>query len=392
MFISMIVPKIYGVDIELFLGILIVVYLVLFERIKIKSIHFYMMLPLFILVVISGINTIVLEERYAFFALIRVVLYLVITLIILDSTPIKTLWRYSCVFICINILIIYLEYLNIPFFKDLIRTVHEFFYTTRTVDYRAKGLFPGYASAGLFMGVSSIFILIGLKLNVIKGEKYLLLAMFSFFATIFTSRTGMIVSLIGIIILMFINKKENVKKIKIKKLFSYVLLTVFSVFLIKSIFELVNPEMFKITLLRTFEFYYSYKNGSGITTNSTEELVNTYSIPNDIHTFFIGNNKEPWITNGIQSDAGIIQTLYQYGVLGTLLFYLPVAIAVIYCLYINKKKSFSLLMLTMLLAFSEFKGGYIYSKFIFILYLIIFVTLINSKQKEIEGNKNVEID
>lgn len=375
-FISIIIPKYKSVDIELFYGIVLILIIFIIKKKNITDIKFLfsLIISIVLLIILSGITAILMSEYYAFLAALRVLLFLMINFLIINLVSTSVIWKSAYISIIFAVIIIYSEYLNIFGMREWIREINNIFYENRSVDYRAKGLFPGYASASVFFGIATVFLYIGVQFRELKHKSVHLVIVLCLIATIFTGRTGMLLALCGFFLIFIINYRTILKKITLNNLIkiSLIFLIGFGALqLIKS----VNEEVFYITQIRAFEFFYNYQDGGGLSTNSTDELFNTYTLPDEPRVILIGNNKAPWGSDGIESDSGYIQAAYQYGLLGFVLYYFPLIVILYFILRTRDIKYFYATILLFLFFLSDLKGSYIYSKSIFIMFLIVYLTI-----------------
>ena len=277
-------------------------------------------------------------------------------------------------FLLVNIAVLYVEYFNFLNLRDYLQELNSFVYGGRSVDYRAKGIYSGYSAAGVSSGFISIFAFYYTVKGKIEKKIGWILCFFAMLATFFTGRTGIVISMLGgfLFFIIFFKKILNVKFV-----FCFLLL-VFLTYLFyyfELLFFFVDADVFKITVIRTFESFYNLSSGKGLSSESTTQLIKTLGLPSDFHSLFFGNGLKPWSELSIrlgehQTDSGLVQIMFMYGIIPFFIYYFP-AFYIWVSSFVSpkqKKKDLGYLFVAFPLAvLSEVKGHYIYSSLIFVL-------------------------
>lgn len=157
----------------------------------------------------------------------------------------------------------------------------------------------------------------------------------------------------------------------IKNLLLFVCVIISLVFIFSLLLNYINLDNLYITYIRTFELFINYYKEGELHSESTTQLVKTFDVPNKLFDLIFGNGYEPWsqqsiTANSNQSDSGIFQNLYIYGLIGLFIYYTP--IVYIWTKSLKIKGTNLYISIMFLLGFiSEIKGHYIYSSLIFTL-------------------------
>lgn len=323
------------------------------------------------------------QDLFGIIRLVKLLLLLILVPLALSTIDEKVFHFYFPLFLLCAVIILYLEYFDIFGARIWVSQIHDFLYHGRDVTYRAKGLFAGYSAAGVtcgFISIYSLFYTFNKKIRSLLGWTLFIL---SVLATFFTARTGVAVSLLGVFSFIIINYKA----ILVFKNLVYSVLAVFLVCLIIFCFsDYFDFENMQITFIRTFELFLNYQSKGDISSESTTQLVKTMTLPSEAFEIFFGNGYQPWselsISSGAhQTDSGIFQTLFLYGLFGFLFYYLPVIFIFLKSFKKNREgiSVYSGYLISVIpIAFvSEIKGHYIYSNLIFV--LIVFPCFIERR-------------
>ncbi|EMQ2846247.1 hypothetical protein WFU86_001037 [Proteus mirabilis] len=364
-----ILPKIGSIDLVIIFGILFLIIHLLSKQKTYFDKNFLIFSSLILLLIINSfISLSVNETFFGLLRLIKNILLLIIIPIILLNINDKFFFKIFPILLLISISILYIEYFNILNLRSTINDIHEYIYGGRTVNYRAKGFYAGYSSAGVSCGLISIFSLFFTIKNNIKKPLGYTLFFFSFIATFFTGRTGIFISFIGIMCIVLFHLRYF---FTIKNLLLFVCVIISLVFIFSLLLNYINLDNLYITYIRTFELFINYYKEGELHSESTTQLVKTFDVPNKLFDLIFGNGYEPWsqqsiTANSNQSDSGIFQNLYIYGLIGLFIYYTP--IVYIWTKSLKIKGTNLYISIMFLLGFiSEIKGHYIYSSLIFTL-------------------------
>lgn len=364
------VPK-YFIDPFIILGLIVLIYEAVFiKNISVNKTLLLACVSIFKLMCISTISYLYYGDSFGLIRATRVLFLIFFSVYLLEKlshTNIKNILLITIVF---NTLLIYLEYINPANIGEHIKQLNYIFYTSRDFDYRAKGLFPGYSYAGVFLGFSSVYLL---YLITIESQVSLILLLFflaTAISTIFTSRTGILISVTGIFFLIFFHPSLFFYNIKIYSksiLIAVVTITLYLLFNFK-IKSFVNEDVLSMTLIRAFEFYTNFQQTNSLHVASTEALFETFAIPNKFPDIIIGNGMQHWINpeNIFNTDSGWGQSLVMYGVIGSVIYYMPIFL--IFKKHLTNHTSRVIIAIFILLAaLAHIKGNYLYSNQIFIM-------------------------
>ncbi|HDC4325029.1 hypothetical protein QK281_07305 [Aeromonas hydrophila] len=226
--------------------------------------------------------------------------------------------------------------------------------------WRKPGLFAGYPHAAVlsaFGCVVSMFLII----QTAKYRYYLTFIM-SFITLFITSRTGLMLGILGISLLLpyliFSSKKNFIILVVLG-----VCISVFFVFIIKS------GVLAKDTIPMMFEIFINLAEGKGASSASQTALYESFSYDvNYVSTLFIGNGLEHHADNGLNVDAGFQQSFFTSGFFGliiTHLIFLLMMGRVIYNPLSGWKfniNSFVFLFLFLSVFIANLKAGFMFSR------------------------------
>lgn len=390
-------PRFRSIDIEIFIGLLIVLYYFLkqkgFQNIKLVKEISMINIPFLLLIVISGISAIVNNEYYGIGKVLRILVTINIYILVMNIYKIKDILRYSLIIIIINIIVMANEFVFSSSVRPFLLNINLFFDPNFNllfdITYRARGLFLGYDSAGIFLGFSAT-LLMYLSIKYWKKPKLsiLILSLIAIGLTISSSRTGLLVSFLGQLALVpYWIKNLNKRILSIFIKFIPILCIAIVIF---SNVNFTNEEEQNINNAfdHAFELFSNYKKNQSISTVSTDDLIQNHYFIN-LHGIevLIGQNKGIFGQDGIPSDVGYVQALHQFGVIGFILFHMPFLIF----LYFRFKElrfqnisntNYALLMyISLTILIINLKGSYIYTKSIFLLIMIFAYVLVDIDKK-----------
>ena len=376
-FSSLLFPKVFSVDMSvLFIILWSFVYL---KNLKIDKVILYSILCFVFVICLALLNYLIYQEIFGLLRIVNTSLVFLLTYIFIKENCEGTIPKNITIVFILGMIIVLLEYLNINNSKEIIRDINNIFYTTKDVEYRARGLYPGYASAGLMMGIASIiFFLYGYK-N--KNNYLFMLSFIALIVTVITSRTGFLIGFLGIVSIIFYLLYIKFSIFYIVKFTAIILLV--SLGLSEILSNVIDFDTLEITLKRFLELYNNYQNSGSLSSNSTDELLNSYYLPANMLPFLLGQNLQPWVAGGISSDVGFIQTWHQYGLIGIIAYYFPFFFLIYKkILLVMQTKKIKLLLYSsiifdILIIISNFKGNYIYAKGVIFITLFLHIVSVN---------------
>lgn len=260
-----------------------------------------------------------------------------------------------------------------PSFKEIVQDL--FFSAGRDNWYRVTGLMNGTSSAGIFLGLSSIVILyLYLKY---KEKKFLVFFIACLPLYPLSAITGLIISLIGSGLLLYVFKAIKLGNIIKVGLAMALLIYVFIASFYADIEFLddngITSAQSRIMLL--FDDEVSIQHGNVI--ESTNTLTSTYELPENNHQFLFGNiqpSKSEFATTN--SDAGIITNFHAYGLIGSVLLLFTLLLHAL----IAKNSLISILTLCYLVAYT--KNDLLFGRIIYDLYLsLVLITIMYKGRK-----------
>ncbi len=364
-----ILPKIGPIDLVIIFGALFLILHFLSKEKTYFDKNFLIFSSIILLLIINSfISFSVNETPFGLLRLIKNILLLIIIPIVLLNINENFFFKAFPILLLLSISILYIEYFNILNLRPVINNIHEYIYGGRTVNYRAKGFYAGYSAAGVSCGLISIFSLFFTIKNKIKKPLGYTLFLLSFIAAFFTGRTGIFISIIGIICIVLFHLRHF---FTIKNLLIFVGIVISLAFVFSLSLNYINLDNLYITYIRTFELFINYYKDGEFHSESTTQLVKTFALPNSLFDLIFGNGYEPWsqqsiTANANQSDSGLFQNLYIYGLLGLFIYYIPVVYIWAKSLKIKNINLYISIMLFLGLI-AEIKGHYIYSSLIFTL-------------------------
>ena len=199
-------------------------------------------------------------------------------------------------------------------------------------------------------------------------------------------RSGFLVLFLFLPILLYINTVNK---------FSFVLAISLGFCLIVVFFNAAtyyiehgNPDVTFITAYeRTFESYLRYNETGELSDKGVSTLSNHFLFPDSFYTFFIG---EAHYMDGatdfrlLKSDIGYIRYLWSYGLIGSILYYIPYIFIINYC-YKNRQVNqlLSQTIITMCIAtlFFHSKEIFVFTKIGFSILMLLFITFIIEQNK-----------
>lgn len=322
--------------------------------------------------------TIILDSNNYFFVLkyIRTIVSSISTFIIFYYLSKKNSFRVIIETVgqvlVLNVTIMWLQVFS-PSFKEMLQ--RYLFGEGRHNWYRVTGLLNGTSSAGIFLGLASLVILY--VYLVTKKKKYLVAYILSFPLYPLSAVTGLIISIIGSIILLYkcgLIRATLIIKISI---FCFIFSTIFVYTFYADIpfFDKYGITTAQKRIMLLFDDNITVDHGNILV--STRALSNTYNLPPYNMQMLIGNiqpSKSEFATT--TSDAGIIVNLHAYGILGLILLLGTLAIHPI----LAKHPLVTALTLCYVILF--FKNDLLYGRIIYDLYLSIFLIVVLSKKSK----------
>ncbi|EGR2796173.1 hypothetical protein DU976_09785 [Vibrio navarrensis] len=383
LFFLAVLPRYGAIDIVLLLSCILVM-ASLFKNGKLKNNKFWLIniLSCSLIFIPTFVSFIYFGDYFGLVRLLKLLLLFMLVPLSLQIIGSKLFFSWFPFFLLLAVLILYVEYLDIGGGRALINSVHNKLFYARDVSFRAKGLFAGYSAAGVtcgFISLFSLFYTIKGRVNPFLGYGLFFLALL---ATFFTGRTGIAISLLGTLVILL----RYIKALLSFNRAIYFLSVVFSFFLVSIfIYRELDWEVVNITIIRTFEIFYNYSETNNLSSESTTQLAKTISIPHDTFEIIFGNGLEPWSAYAIsigahQTDSGLVQILFMYGVLSFFLYYFSVfhGFLIMYFRKCDYDRMYFFLAITLGII-SEVKGHYIFSTLIFVL---IFTPLIYLNEKD----------
>lgn len=351
--------------------------------IRVPRVVAFLTVPFAFVIFISLLNILTYSDIFGLLRVLRVVI--VFCLIVYFARFISSQSYFAIMLFVIfwHLVFLYTEYMNIGGLREEIININKIFYESRDVVYRAKGLIAGYSAAGVYCGLSVIFTFYLFITKNALTRFAIPLFIASLFAILFTGRVGIVVALVGIAVLLLTKRRSFREHSRLLFFLFAVSIIIYSLF---NVFDDAFGEYFGITLTRAFEAFRNYEAGDGLTTSSTSAIFDTYSLPSDLRVVLIGNGMQPWgsLDSTFSSDSGYFQSIYMFGLFGTLMYYFPI-------LYIfgrsfvgalRKENGVMTLIfaITSALLVAELKGHYIYANFMLALYLPLFLNNYNTSR------------
>jgi hypothetical protein len=233
--------------------------------------------------------------------------------------------------------------------------------------WRKPGLMLGYPHSGV---LSAYGVLSGIYL---LRHKYTLLKCISFslcFIGLFLSaRTGLMLGLLGILILLPLFIYSSRKNLFVTVMFFCAIIGGFT-------YVVINGIIQKSTFTMMFEVFINLLNNSDTTSASQTALFESFTYPIDnISTVFIGNGEPHHADNLKNVDSGFQQYFFGGGIFymaTTYYLFLYTALISVKRFGKNKFYSITVFLMFLFLFIAAFKGGFIYSRGPSDLLLIIF--------------------
>ncbi|ELJ8716830.1 hypothetical protein RUK98_002498 [Vibrio cholerae] len=367
-----ILPRVDQLDLVFVFGF----FLLLLEALKRRTIVynniFAMMASLILFIMpFSILSFLNYGDYFGFIRLLKLILLFLIVpsafLVVGENTTFKIM----PLFLLIMILILYFEYFNIFGARSIVGGINDLLFVGRDVSFRAKGLFAGYSAAGVscgFIAIFSFYFTLKRKISSSVGWPLFFLA---FFATFFTGRTGIFIAILGVLSFSIL-ECHRVFSAKIIGIFGGVILLIITVLFYY--WDSLDFTVIEITFIRTFELFLNYQNHGDFSSESSTQLAKTFGLPSEFFDIFFGNGLKPWSELSIhlgahQTDSGLFQTVFLYGVFGFVIYYMPI-IYIYFCFFKQRKDNVyrNYVLIIIPLAFiAEVKGHYIYSSLIFVL-------------------------
>lgn len=210
------------------------------------------------------------------------------------------------------------------YFFPAIRTFfNDFTFRNSTVNLYVNALMYDARSYGfgenLFDGfgyVTAIIIVVVFNIGIIeKNKKIAIISLLMLIMPLLNSRTGLIMAVIGILLSIFI----NTDKYHSLKLVRYLIIVIVAILIGIYGFQYL-PEGTKSWFNRGFNETVALLFQGEITGVYKELLVNDVFFPNDV---IFGAGASPELLVMKNADNGYVQFIWRYGLIGTLLFFIP---------------------------------------------------------------------
>lgn len=310
------------------------------------------------------ITSYLLEKRYNFFDFI-IIIFIAILL-------------HSIIIIC--------QFINVDF-RDFIYnyTTTGEFRSTFEYDFRMGGLSGGSGGSILStvqsLGVILVPFLLKFSRSILSRIFIITGAMFIFFSIILTGRSG-IYCMILFFPLSIYSVSGFTKTIKYS--FSIFLFFIFLIFIINQLIIFFDFSDFYNSFYRTFDSFISLTETGRYENNTLLELKDYILFP-DLQTLIIGSNDALLnfeFERNLDSDIGYVRNIFSYGLIGLILYVLPIFQLVLYSIKtINNKFSNKLLLILLLIMiFFHLKESYLYVRMFWsIISIILSFAFINRK-------------
>lgn len=378
LFFTAILPRFGSLDFVILCSLLMVIVKIISSKtIKYDKKFIITILPATLILLSAFFSFLYNGDLFGIIRLIKMLILLILVPMALMSIDEKKFHVWFVIFLIVMVLVLYIEYFDLFGLRSTIIKVHDTLFSGREVSYRAKGFFAGYSAAGVscgFISLYALFFTIQRRINTSLGW---LLYVLSFLATFFTGRTGIFITVFGSVLFFAKYRKIIFSRSAVIIVFSIVICLLLFLFNFGSYLDYENLH---ITYIRTFELFLNYQDNGSVSSESTTQLMKTMSLPSSLFEMIFGNGFQPWSIQSInagahQTDSGIIQTVFMYGIVGLFFYYIPVVYIWVCSLFFDFKYNFSSYYLRVVipLAFiSEIKGHYIYSNLIFIIIIFPF--------------------
>jgi len=165
-----------------------------------------------------------------------------------------------------------------------------------------------------------------------------------------------------------------------------VIIIVFVV-VISSLSKLDRSNPIVLALGRTLDTFLAFNESGEFEDRTTSVLTDHILFPTDIITLLVGDTEH--IVNAqfgrvLDSDIGYIRNLWSFGVIGAIVFLVPMIR--VFVLSFNKRKKYVsaayLLVLTVLMLFFHMKENFMYTRMLFSIYSLTFAVLYFEEQKD----------
>lgn len=357
----------------------------------------YIIAPIFFL---FNINTVTAFKKYKteFFCYSLLILYILLRVIVgAESSMLRTIIvaTIECLILPIFIVQVYIKYLSkydfyriilivgsigavistLAFFNTdinyMLRSIQQFDDSLLFLEYRGFGLSEGLTSS--YSAVQAVILYIGI--NQFNNNKWFLLIIPIMIISIaFNARTGILISIIALILFLLKNKRI--------KSFIYLLLLFGLLFLVFNLvdFENLNTGAFNWVL----EFFYEINDffmGTELAAYSTADILfkRMIVVPDNIYEWFVGRGETMFGVLG-GTDIGYLQKI-NYGGLMLLALYALLIVQMSKKLLKYDATYFLLFFLSVLLI-SEIKGNFIPNSGGFRLMFLLYVFIIEAKDSE----------
>ncbi|GEM_PF-5634407 len=303
---------------------------------------------------------------------------------------IKTVLRIVFGVVTLQSFFVLLSFIS-PSLRDFINSILNITDERGLSNYRMKGLsnFGGASLSYLQMiGVVYGGILLLLFNNTVKQKSFLSFGMFFIMLMqIFIGRTGLIASILIIVVIYFQQAINN--KSFFKLIFQNFAAIILVFLLFNIVVNLIPPELQSSfndkVIARSVELYDNFEESGELKTTSTEDLSTMYFLPNTDSGILFG--EALWDDNAgirtyygrlVDSDVGYVRLIFAVGAIVGLVFY-SLYLFFIYDLWkIKYLKAIRLVLITLLIIFilGEFKEPFLVRpsgiiKSLFLLYFLL---------------------
>jgi hypothetical protein len=215
---------------------------------------------------------------------------------------------------------------------------------------------------------------------------YLLITFLIASSTIPVGRTGLIGFSLMIFAFLFISTLSDQKISQIMSFIKYVAVGIIVAVFSYKIFVTYEYQLFLEERIFpfAFELFLNFSTSGNVTTDSTEDLKTMLFLPDSLKTFFIGDGFwEYGDGNYMNTDSGYLRVLFAVGVIGLLLFYVPLfAIFWISVLYAEKQYRVFLSILYLYMLLIEIKEPFLLKPSTGIIVLLVsFYIILNHELK-----------
>lgn len=263
-----------------------------------------------------------------------------------------------------------------------------------SLDYRFIGVGSQFFSGSIKYGIVlfSALILPYVYNGVFVKNKFIYWSSILFISIggLLTGRTYFVAISLGVLMLVIIESKSILRFIVINlKVVTFILLA--TLIIVSVGYYSLNQQQFDRIVNFVFELFLNLSSGDGLSSSSTDTLINMYVFPDSLKTWLVGDGLITGATGGyyMSTDVGFLRLIYYFGLPSTLIF-----IYVYYKYYIITTRLFTkeykvfLKIITLWFLILNFKGLVMETRF-YVLFLVIAV-LMNRRNYYFRGNIKIE--